>query len=325
MVKKALIYHTALSNESTPDDKDVLEEAKFVSYNLNTLGYQVEQIPFSFKEVKKDIEKIKPFFVFNLVEAINGKDSLAYLTPLMLEKLGMPYTGCPTNSFFKTETKLGAKREMKNKGIPTPYWLTLKDFERNDIPKKKFIIKSNINHASKDLEANLLEDKDLIRNALRTKGDFFAEEYIEGREFNISMVGPLGDGKVLPIPEIIFSNWPSEKPKIIDYAAKWDENSHEYNNTDRSFDFSELDKPLLKDLENICKKCWNVFNLRGYARVDFRVDKENKPYVLEINANPCISPDAGFIAAARKAGMEDEEVIKNIIVDSCGEKLFSDI
>ncbi|MGY4884204.1 MAG: D-alanine--D-alanine ligase family protein [Nanobdellota archaeon] len=321
MVPKVLIYHTAVSDKSTLDDKDVLDEAAFVSEVLINTGYDVETREYNALKVKQTLEEIKPSFIFNLVEAINGKDSSAYIAPMSFERQGIPYTGCTFNSFLKTQTKLGAKEIMKLKEIPTPYWLTIKDLGRMDIPRKKFLIKSDINHASKGLEANLLDGIDKLRDILRYKGeDFFAEEYIEGREFNVSLIGPVGDGKILPIPEIKFVDWPNGKPKIVDYNAKWNEGSLEYNNTSRSFDLSERDSKLFESLEDISKKCWDIFNLRGYARVDFRVDENNQPYVLEINANPCISPDAGFVAACKKAGMTEEEIIRGIIKDSCGEE-----
>jgi D-alanine-D-alanine ligase len=318
---KALIYHTALSENATKDDLDVIDETDFVSGILKNLGYKVDQIPFNYKETKNQIKEINPYFIFNLVESVNEKDSLAYLAPTIFDRLGVPYTGCTSNTFFNTKSKVDTKIILREKEILTPYWIILKDLHRLDIPRKKFLIKSRIDHASKNLETTLLEDRNALMQELSLKGrDFFAEEYIEGREFNVSIVGPSGEGRVLPQAEIIFSNWSSNKLKIVDYAAKWDETSHEYHNTDRTFNFSDKDKPLLEDIEEICKKCWNIFDLRGYARVDFRVDKENNPYVLEINTNPCISPDAGFIAAAHQAGMTDEQVIKNIIKDSCGER-----
>lgn len=323
MAQKVLIYHTDISKDATPDDKDVLDEAKFVLDNLKKLGYGVEQKPFNkcCKIIKKEIEQINPSFIFNLVEAIDGKDSLAYLAPNNFERLEIPYTGCTKRAFLDTKDKIDVKRELRKEGILTPYWLTLKELQREDIPKKKFLIKSRIDHASKNLEATLLEDKNDIRDSLHFKGEnFFAEEYIDGREFNISMIGPLKRAEVLPFAEMKFVDWPSDKLKIVDYKAKWDEKSEEYNKTERNFEFLDSDKLLLKKIEEICRKCWDIFNLRGYARIDFRVDKDKRPYVLEVNVNPCISLDAGFIAAAHRAGMTDEEVIKNIIKDSCGEK-----
>jgi len=322
MVPNVLIYHTDISKESTPDDLDVLDEAKFVSDNLIKLGYKVEQRPFKYnKNETDDLKEINPSFIFNLVESVDGKDSLAYLAPFRFERFRIPYTGCTASSFLKTERKTQAKEKMRENGILTPYWLTLKDFQKENIPKKKFILKSNLDHASKNLESTLLDDQEELRKFLSLRGGyFFAEEYIEGREFNISMIGPIKKGNVLPIAEMTFVNWPLNKPKIIDYEAKWNEDSHESKNTVRNFNFPDSDKSLIKNLNDICKKCWTIFDLRGYARVDFRVDKNNRPYVLEINVNPCISPDAGFVAASHKAGMTDEQIIRNIIKDSCGKK-----
>ena len=121
---------------------------------------------------------------------------------------------------------------------------------------------------------------------------------------------------------MIFTDWSSDKPKIVDYSAKWEESSHQFKNTNRTFNLSEKDKSLLEEIKSISEKCWNLFKLRGYARVDFRIDENNKPYVLEINANPGIAPDSGFIAACERAGMTHENIIRGIIRDSCGEKFL---
>ena len=91
------------------------------------------------------------------------------------------------------------------------------------------------------------------------------------------------------------------------------QDSVEYHNTPRSFDFSATDKNLVQNLENIALQCWHIFGLKGYARVDFRVDKNNSPFILEINPNPCISPDAGFSAALERAGIEYHQAVKEIL------------
>ena len=145
--------------------------------------------------------------------------------------------------------------------------------------------------------------------------DFFIEEYIDGREFNLSILGGPEGVQVLPPAEILFQNFPEGKPRIVGYEAKWDEYSFEYQNTPRTFEFGENDLPLLSKLEEIAYKCWDAFNLKGYARVDFRVDSNNQPYVLEVNANPCISPDSGFYAACQRAGLSFTQVIQRIISD----------
>ena len=97
---------------------------------------------------------------------------------------------------------------------------------------------------------------------------------------------------------------PPGKPRIVDYAAKWHAGSFEFCNTVRRFEFDAADRPLLARLEDVAKACWRLFGLRGYARVDFRVDAAGRPWVLEVNVNPCLSPDAGFAAAAARRGLD---------------------
>src|SRR5690606_28858483 len=107
-------------------------------------------------------------------------------------------------------------------------------------------------------------------------------------------------------------------PRIIDYEAKWHEHSFAYNNTVRRFDFGPEDRTLLARLHEITLGCWHEFGLGGYARVDFRVDAAGQPFVLEINVNPCLSPDAGFAAASARAGLTPEQVMARIVGDLSG-------
>jgi D-alanine-D-alanine ligase len=113
-----------------------------------------------------------------------------------------------------------------------------------------------------------------------------------------------------------FVGYPPGKRKVVGYRAKWDDGSFESLHSQRSFEFAESDDPLLQELVDMSRRCWHLFGMRGYARVDFRVDEDNQPWVLEINANPCLSPDAGFMAAAAEAGLSYKEVVERIIQDS---------
>ena len=150
-------------------------------------------------------------------------------------------------------------------------------------------------------------------NISSLKSSTFAERFIDGREFNFSIFEKEGNPHLLPLAEMCFTNYNSDKPHIVGYRAKWHADSFEYQHTVRNFDFSQEDEPLIEELSNIALKCWNVFGLRGYARVDFRVDDQKRPFVLEINANPCLSPDAGFAAAIERAGLTYRDVVNDIV------------
>jgi D-alanine-D-alanine ligase len=146
--------------------------------------------------------------------------------------------------------------------------------------------------------------------------NWFLEEFIRGREFNLSLIGGKGGPVVLPPAEMQYVGYPENKPKILNFASKWDEESFEYHHTIRTFDLPAKDNALITEMTYICYHCQKIFELKGYARVDFRVDENNKPYVLEVNINPCLSPDAGFPAACQKAGMSYTEMIDHIIYDA---------
>jgi len=326
MSKNIIIYHTFVDKNSKPDDLDVLVEAKFVSKNLKKLGYSPKILPFicNIKNIKSKIKKINPDFIFNLVESINGTDGLAYLAPLIFDHLKVPYTGCPTKVLFQTSDKLITKEILNQNGINTPKYLSLDNYGKVEKPleqgriekEEKFLVKNAKEHSSVGIDEKdllLFEDREDIIETLKEKhGEkYFAEQYIEGREFNISLLG--NPVRILPIAEIEFIDYSSEKPKIVGYRAKWNKKSFEYNHTKRNFEFDESDRLLLKNLENICRKCWKIFGLGGYARIDFRIDENDIPYVLEINSNPCISPDSGFIATAERGGLNHTQIIKEII------------
>jgi D-alanine-D-alanine ligase len=146
--------------------------------------------------------------------------------------------------------------------------------------------------------------------------EFFAERYIDGREFNLSVIAEDSGPRVLPPAEIQFVEYPEGKHRVVGYRAKWDEASFEYQHTQRCFSFPAGDRPLLDRIIALAQQCWHAFGLRGYARVDFRIDTEGNPFVLEVNANPCIAPDSGFVAAADRAGIDFTRAIERILKDA---------
>ncbi len=318
-----VILNNYLGSSPSKDEVDNLDETKAIKKALEELKFKVSVVPFSFnlKETMEKIKRARPEFVFNLVESIEGKDSLAYFAPAILDSMGIPYTGCQTEAMYKTASKVTTKKILYSAGILTPQWASLKELsnKKSIFGKKYIIIKHLWEHASEDIDdSSVFQASDIakLNESLRKRKNiesYFAEEFIDGREFNVSILEQKSKVKVLPPAEMTFLNYPKGKFKIIDYKAKWEEDSFEYKNTVRSFNFEKKDKALLKSLKEISEKTWNHFELNGYARVDFRVDKKGQPYVLEINSNPCISPDSGFVAACKKEGMNYKEMISKII------------
>jgi len=117
----------------------------------------------------------------------------------------------------------------------------------------------------------------------------------------------------LPVAEILFLDFPPDRPRILDYASKWEEESFAYTHTPRSFDLSTISPGLVEEMRRIALTCWDAFALGGYARVDFRVDPAGRAHVLEINANPCLTPEAGFHAMLDEAGIDFDRAVERII------------
>ena len=317
-MKKAVILLNALPDDALPDELDVLDQACTVEDALDELQYESNRV---FMDMNLDgcsniIRDLAPDVVINLVENAGGRADLIYLAPALLKTIGVPFTGCNTESMFITSNKLLAKKIMKAAGIPTPAWLEPDSLSQINATGK-WIVKPLWEDASVGItDENIITGgNDKLLDEFRRKygDDFFIEEYIPGREFNISMLCDQTGPEVLPPAEMKFIGYPSEKPRIVGYAAKWDEKSFEYENTRRTFEFKDSDGPLLKELSRISQACWSQMGLSGYARIDFRIDKSGHPFVLEINANPCISADSGFYAACEKAGLSFRDAVKRLI------------
>ncbi len=156
-----------------------------------------------------------------------------------------------------------------------------------------------------------------ISEKLKTYDDthWLIQDFIDGREFNISVLTGENGPEVMPPAEMVFHNHWNDKPKIVDFRAKWEEGTFEYENTIRKFPGNKLDPVLREKIVDIALECWHVFGLKGYARVDLRVDKNENPYVIEVNANPCMSPDSGLVAATEAAGLPFTDVLQRIISD----------
>ena len=321
----AVLYGN-MSEKTSKDEQDGLVQVESVCQALSELNHDPVPISFSLdvKETLKKIAGINPALVFNLVESIDGQGRLIHLAPSILDAMNIAYTGAGTDAIYTTSNKILAKQMLRGARIPTPYFVTPEKARQRRSPlRNPSIIKSVWEHGSVGIgydsvvfpktHDQLLQEMDRRKDQLG--GACFAEAFIEGREFNLSLLAKNGNGipQVLPPAEIRFENYPEDRHKIVDYKAKWESESFEYQNTVRSFDFPDRDRPLLDRIVKIARECWKLFNLKGYARVDFRVDENGNPWVLEVNTNPCIAPDSGFVAAAGKAELTFKHIVERII------------
>lgn len=316
-----IVLHDAISASSSVDEADVLTQAQTVEEALRSFGHVTKRMEFALDLARSadELRRHSPDIVFNLVESVGGQGRLIHLAPVLLESLRIPYAGCPADAIYTSSNKLLAKNILRGAGIDTPPWVTL-DGGHGFAPGK-FILKSVWEHASRGIDdssvidiANEADARRAIRErAEQLAGEGFAEAYIEGREFNLSFLGGVNGVRALPPAEIDFVGYAPGKPRIVGYAAKWAEGSFEYGNTPRRFEFPASDETLLRRLIEMGHACWRAFGLHGWARVDFRVDNHGRAWVLEVNANPCLSPDAGFAAAVQRAGLTMTDAVRLIL------------
>jgi len=326
---RIVILHQAVTEHSSLDERDVLMQVDAVSEALKSLGHEPTAIAcdLNLSALRNTLKAMKPDAVFNLVESLDGSGRFLHLAPCLMEAMNTAFTGCPATALLTTSHKTMAKSVMANAGLPTPAWIgpcpqdssSHMKLETQDSPGQ-WIIKSLWEHASAGLDETSIvtgrpwEVRSLVcERAPCLGGSAFAEAYIDGREFNLSLLQDGESAVVLPPAEILFEGYAEEKPRIVDYRAKWEEDSFEYNHTPRRFDFPTEDTALLETLRNLAIRCWHEFHLSGYARVDFRIDAQGQPWILEVNTNPCISPDAGFAAALNRAGISFESAVERIL------------
>ncbi len=319
----AVVLFNEIPIGAAPDEADTKVQADLVAAALEKLGFKTEQMAFSldFKPFIDNLSLLAPVFVFNLTEAVDGEGKLSHFAPFLLEHLKIKYSGCPAEAIYLTTNKILTKKILRLSEVNTPSWVSSNEAEAFN-PGSSYIIKPVNEDASIGLENDCLiraetvsELRDIITKKQKMTGkEFFAEEYIDGREFNVSVLGRDGCPEILPPAEIKFIDYQETgRVKIVDYKAKWDEDSFEYQNTQRTFEFDKDDLPLLDELKTITRICWNCFHLKGYARIDFRVDQTGKPWMLEVNANPCLTPGSGLMAAAERIGLTFTDVIEKII------------
>lgn len=298
---------------------------------LTRLGHQVSPIActLDLANVRRKLQRIKPDVIFNRVESLGGSDSMMAAVTLLLDSMQIPYTGNSSAALVGTASKVLVKERLVRAGLPTPGWLCggvgddpARCKIQSEIRNSKYIIKSVFEHASFEIDDSSIVGpasdehiRQLVRDREVQSGRrHFAEEFVEGREFNISVLGE--PPQVLPVAEIDFSTFPRDKPRIVGHVAKWDEESFEYHNTERLFEYPAADQSLLRRLTDLTVECWRLFGLTGYVRVDFRCDADGEPWILEINTNPCTMPEGGFAAALEHAGIGYDGGLQRILDDA---------
>ena len=298
----------------------VLAEAEAVGSALDRLRIPHRAVGVRwFEELPGVLAAADEPVVFNLVEGFWTDAGQANLVPTVVHSFGKACTGNDTKGLLLSLDKWQSKALLRAAGLPTPQGLIVQPGQRipaKDLFDGPYIVKPVQTDASEGIDKTSIVRKrgKALHEIVQRIHDQLAqpaliEQYIDGRELNISVIHRDGEPQVLPLAEIDFSAFEAGRPRIVGYEAKWLADSFEYNHTPRIIP-APLPKRLTEQIRELAVAACRTLACLDYCRVDFRLDKANRPYILEVNANPDISPDAGFAAALQAAGISYEAFVK---------------
>jgi D-alanine-D-alanine ligase len=322
--KVAIIYNQpGLDRYSTLGEQKavlgVIDSVKAVHRSLHELHYLVKRLPLSppLEQVKGKLKEIKADVVFNLFEGFEESPESEALVASTLSELGVIYTGCPGDVLALAQDKIKAKSFLKAVGIDTPHYQVLIPDSLSSFKLcYPCIVKPFGENASHGLigESVVTDADQLGRQVFRIShsygGKALVEEFVNGREFNITVWGN-GELSVLPISEIIYA-LPPDMPSILTFDAKWEPQSMYFKAT-RAICPATISTELRLKIETIAISAFRLLHCSGYLRLDFRLDRYGSPQVLDINPNPDISPGTGTARQAKAAGMNYSKFIEKIV------------
>lgn len=301
--------------------ESIVADAERVRDILSRRGDRIACIPIrrSVRDFLRRLAAFRPDLVFNLCEEAMGDSRHEMSVCATLELLGLPYTGCGPLTLGMALDKGLTKQILRSENIPTPNYFVVTKSPPRALPRGMrypLFVKPLREDASLGIDRRAC----VVNNAqLRARCRFvhrhyrqpaLVEEYIEGRELNVSVLGN-SRPMVLPISEIDMSSIPEGVPRVCDYRAKWFPGSEEYVQTVPRCP-APLAAAAVERVRRIALACYRLLRCRGYARVDIRLSRRGVPYVLEVNPNPSIGPDAGIVRSAAAAGSSYAALIRTI-------------
>jgi len=297
----------------------VLEGVAAVRQALSELGYEVATVPLlpPYERAKDTLKAIGTDLVFNLFEGFDGRPKTEATVAKMLSELGLTHTGCSSSALALALDKAKAKDLMQSHGIGTPkYQLVTPETVPQFQLRYPCIVKPCGEDASHGLSADSVvhDQESLERQVAKVSqafgGKALVEEFVEGREFNVTVMGN-DEVTALPVSEIVFS-LPPGMPRILTYAAKWEEGTLYFDGT-KVICPAEVGEEERTRLVQTATAVYRLLVQQGYARVDMRLDPDGNIQVLEANPNPDITPGSGAARQAAAAGMTYAQFIEKIV------------
>ena len=317
---KITLLHNADALEPPPDP--VLEQ---LTGAMRGLGHDTDTLP-----VDRDVAPLvthlqdgKPDLVFNLAESFDGKSAMDSSVTALLNLLGLRYTGSSPAGLIAAGDKSLTKKILSFHGIQTPQFATLYRGAVDWAGDLTFpvIVKPPLEDASLGITSASVvhEIKDLFERIGELHQEYQAavlvEQYIEGREFYVGVLGN-ATAEALPVIELDFTGFPTDRPRIASWEAKWGDDGTgtgaEFAGTKSVFP-EKLDEALATRMKKVAIESFQALRLRDYARIDLRVSDSGEIYVIEVNPNCYLERESEFARAAQKSGLEYQDLVARII------------
>lgn len=293
-----------------------------ICHGLRALGHDVKPLGVStdIAPLREALETYRPHVCFNLLEEIHNVAVYDFYVVSYLELMRRCYTGCNPRGLLLSHDKALSKKVLSYHRVPVPRFSVFPMAQKIRVPPKlpyPLFVKSLTEHGSVGIsQASIVHNEQKLRERIefvhRQVGtDAIAEQYIEGREL---YVGVIGNTRLttLPIWELIMPNLPDDAPMIATSRVKWDLKYQKKVGVE-THAATDLSPAIADRINRICKRTYRTLNLTGYARMDLRLTPEGKVYVIEANPNPQLAYGEDFAESAEHAGMSYEQLLQRIV------------
>jgi len=300
------------------DDEETISA---VESAIRKAGHEVIRIEADENAFEK-LRSYRPDIVFNMAEGFGGASRESHI-PAMLEMLNIPYTASDPITIGNCHDKSRCKEILTYYGVPNPgFFIT--DTHVNGSPKVKYpaFVKPLHEGSSKGIynSSVVYNREELNREITRIKENYnqhsIIEDFLDGQEFTVALIGNGENVRVLPIVGINLDCLPDDFPKIYSYEVKWYFDTRE-NKLDIFSCPAKISDKLTKRIEDICKQAYHALRIRDWARMDVRCDANDNPYIIEINPLPGILPNPDdnscFPKAAREVGIDYDTLIQTVL------------
>lgn len=294
---------------------DVCETLRNLGHTVIPLGVYDDLAP-----IRRTLVEHKPDITFMMLEEFHGVAIYDFAVISYLELMQQPYTGCNPRGLLLSKDKALSKKILSYHRIPTPRFAVFPKGRAVHRPKRltfPLFVKSVVEDASFGIsQASIVHNDETLAERVRfihekTGDDAIAEQYIEGREL---YVGVIGNNRLQTFPawEMDFGKMPDDMAKIATRHVKW---NHKYQKKHdiTTHAATDLDEAMQLKISKICKRVYRALNMSGYARMDLRLTESGEIYVIESNANPNIEYGEDFAESAEIADVTYEQLMQRIL------------